>query len=284
MRRASSSVRGADDLVVDPAPYGAYSSWNSNAVTADSAVVQGGYAPSQTPWSHADLLWARGTADATFAARSDFAHGFDFNGTASDIPYAHREWTMLPEGEVVLLDRVQTSAASRNMYVTFHTNTGGGGLTASNGVYRGTIGSSQVAIHPVMLSGGTPAVSQPGATCSLSCSYPCSACDQSRFATDAYRVTVPGSWAVALHVIDGLAASEAPAAVASINAASVDPQATNGGVIGASVLRASVQSYVVASSAQRGASPATMTYGVPEARRRGTSSMTRPRPPTERPP
>ena len=82
---------------------------------------------------------------------------------------------MLPEGEVVLIDRVQTSAASRNMYVTFHTNTGGGGLTQSNGLYLGKVGSSQVAIHPVLVSGGTPVLAQPTANCSLSCNYPCGA-------------------------------------------------------------------------------------------------------------
>ena len=75
---------------------------------------------------------------------------------------------------------------------------------------------------------------------------------------------VPGPWAVAVHVIDGLGASEAPATVGSMNDDDVDPAPkTNAGVIGAAVFRASKQSYVVASSAQDGASPATMTYGVP---------------------
>src|SRR5205823_11644900 len=79
-------ARGADPLIVDPAPYGGVSSWQGNAPTADASVVPGDYAPSQTPWSKAELLWARGTSDAVYAARSDFAHAFDFNGTDSDIP------------------------------------------------------------------------------------------------------------------------------------------------------------------------------------------------------
>ena len=33
-----------------------------------------------------------------------------------------------------------------------------------DGIYLGTVGSSQVAIHPVLLSGGTPTVLQPSAT------------------------------------------------------------------------------------------------------------------------
>jgi hypothetical protein len=263
---ASSFVfsRGGDDLIVDPSPYGGPSSWQANAVTADSSVVTGDYAPSQTPWSVADLPWARGTSDATVAARSDFANAFIFDGTPSDITYAHREWTMLPEGEVVVIDRVHTSAASRSMYVTLHTNTGGGGLAASNGVYLGKAGSSQVAIHPVLLSGGTPAVTQPTTgSCTASCSYPCAQCDNVRFAVDEYQVKVPGTWAVAVHVIDGLGASEAPATVDSMNDGTIDPGKQNGGVLGAGVLRTSKQSYVVASSAVDGVSPATMTYGVP---------------------
>lgn len=265
---------GGDDLLVDPTPYGNESSWQSNAVTADSSVVSGDYAPSQTPWSLADLPWARGTADATYGARSDFAHAFDMSGTASDISYAHREWTMLPEGEVVTIDRVHTSGASNNMYVQFHTNTGGGGLTLSNGVATGTVGGSKVAVHAVLLSGGTPKVTQPtdcssnsgDACCSLSCNYPCGSCSVGRFAVDEYQVTVPGPWAVAVHVIDALGGSESPASVASLADATVDPSGANTGVIGAGILRSGKQSYVVASSGTDGAlSNGTLTYGTPGA-------------------
>ena len=263
---ASSFVfsRGSDDLIVDSAPYGATDTFDTNAITVDSSVLTGDYAQTQTPWSAADLPWARGTSDGTYGARSDFAHAFDWASTPSDVTYAHREWTMLPEGEVILLDRVHTSAASRNMYLTLHVNTGGGGLHANNGVYQGTVGSSQVVIHPVQTSGATPAVQQPPVgDCSLSCSYPCGACDTARFAVDEYRLVIPGTWAVAIHVIDGIGASEQPAVVDSINSSTIDPGSTNHGVLGASVFRSTKQSYVVASSAQDGVSPSTMTYSVP---------------------
>ena len=148
--------------------------------------------------------------------------------------------------------------------MTLHTNTGSGGLKATGGIYLGKVGSSQVAIHPVELSGATPVVSQPGTgACALSCNYPCGACDVARFAVDAYRVGVPGTSALAIHVIDGLGASEPPATVDSIKGPTVDPSAQNTGVLGASVYRASKQSYVIASSAQDGVSPTTMTYVVP---------------------
>jgi hypothetical protein len=259
--------RGNDHLIVEPSPYGMMSTFETNAVTADSSVVTGDYAPSQTPWSQADLLWARGTTDAVYAARSDFAHAFDFDGTPSDIQYAHREWVLLPEGEVVTIDRVHTSAASRSAYLSFHTNTGGGGLAiGANGAASGKVGGSQVAIHPVLLSGGTPTITQPPLGDCFDKAYPYAMCQAVRVPVDDYSVKLPGDWAVAIHVIDGLAAGEAQAQVGSINDDTFDPAPKqNQGVIGAAVFRAQKQSYVIASSAVDGVSPSSLTYGVPGA-------------------
>lgn len=257
--------RGADPLVVDPSNYGEVDSLATNAVTADSTNAQDDYFGTQTPWSEAELVWARGTDDAVYAARSDFAKAFIFVETPSDIPYAHREWVFLPEGEIVTIDRVHTVDAAHAMYVGFHTNTGGGGLTLSGGVATGTVGGSKVAIHQVLLSGGIPEVVQPEVgDCSLSCNYPCGMCDAARFPVDKLQVKVPGPWAVAVHAIDALAAGEDPASVASLDDDTIDPAPKqNAGVLGAAVFRGTKQTYVVASSAVDGVSPATMTYGVP---------------------
>jgi hypothetical protein len=256
--------RGGDGLVVDSSNYGEPDTHETNAVFVDSPGLPGDYAGTQTPWSLAELLWARGTDDAVFAARSDFAHAFDFDGTPSDVPYAHREWVFLPEGEVVTVDRVQTGSGTRAMYVNFHANTNGT-LTLSGGAASGTVGGSALAIHAAVLSGGTPTISQPTVgSCTLSCSYPCGACDAARFAVDEYSVKVPGPSALAIHVFDALAAGEAEAVVGSLNDDNYDPAPKqNAGVVGAAVYRASKQSFVVASSAAQGASGATMTYGVP---------------------
>lgn len=254
-------TRGADHLIVDPSTYGDRGTLSSNAVTADSTVVIGDYVPSQTPWSEADLPWARGTADGVYAARSDFAKAFIFSDTPSDIPYAHREWVMLPEGEIVTIDRVRTGDASRKMYVRFHTNTAGA-LQLAGTTATGAVGGSSVAIHQVLASGGTASVTQtPVGDCF---SVPFGGCTAARFPVDEYDLDVPGPYAVAIHVIDGLGATEAAATVGSLNDDTYDPAPKqNAGVVGAAVYRSSKQSYVVASSAQDGASPATMTYGVP---------------------
>jgi len=256
--------RGGDHLIIDSANYGEPDTLETNAVTVDSAGLPGDYAKTQTPWSKAELVWARGTDAAVFAARADFAHAFDFNGKASDIPYARRDWVFLPEGEIVAIDRVRTGSTSRNMYVGFHANTAGA-LALSGGVASATVGGSKLAIHAAWISGGTPSITQPMVgSCNLSCSYPCGACDAARFAVDAYRVTVPGPYAQALHVLDGLGAGESAAQVGSLNDDNFDPAPKqNAGVIGAAVFRASKQSYVVASAAQDGAPANPMTYGVP---------------------
>src|SRR4029077_6993853 len=150
--------RGGDHLIIDSSNYGEFDTLETNAVTVDSAGLTGDYARTQGPWSKAELLWARGTDAAGFAARSDFAHAFDFNGKASDIPYAHREWVFLPEGEIVTIDRVRTIDASHSMYVGFHTNTGGGGLKLNGDIASGDVGGSALAIHRVSLSAGQPEI------------------------------------------------------------------------------------------------------------------------------
>jgi hypothetical protein len=259
-------TRGADHLVVDPSRYGEVSTLATNALSVDSAQLTGNYAQSQSGWSQAELAWARGTDDGVYAARSDLTKAFLFTSKPTDVAYAHREWVMLPEGEIVTIDRAHTGGASLGMNVRFHTNTrAGGGLKLDGRLATGTVGGSAIAIHAVTLSSGTPTITQPEVReCSASCDYPCGMCDAARFAVDEYQVKPSGPWAVAIHVIDGLAASETKAIVGAIGDDVYDPSPKqNAGVIGAAIFRGTKQSYVIASSAQDGAAGATMTYGVP---------------------
>jgi len=129
--------RGGDHLIVDPSEYGAENTFETNAVSADSPSLTGDLAKTQSYDDAAELLWARASDANVFAARSDFAAAFTVHG-ASDIPYAHREWVFLPEGEVVAIDRVHTADAAHVMYVNFHANTGGR-LALANGAAAGPV-------------------------------------------------------------------------------------------------------------------------------------------------
>jgi hypothetical protein len=238
---------GADDLIVDPSPYGTRSSLTGNALTVESATVKGEYAPSQTPWSEAKMTWARATASGIVAARSDIAGAFRFQETASDIGFARRDWVFLPEGEVIAIDRVRTDDPSRAASIRFRAPSN---FTLSGDVATATVGASKLAIHAVTLSGGTP--STRAIPVASSCDdMPIGKCDKGRVSGGEYAVRVPGPSVLAVHVLDGLDASEAPADVAKI----IDPTVT-----GAIVRRAGTTTYVVASTARDGVSSATMAY------------------------
>jgi hypothetical protein len=256
--------RGGDHLVVDSSRYGEHATFETNAISAESTKTPTDYTGTQGPFSEAELVWARGTVDGVYAARADIAGAFKF-GAQNDIPYAHREWAMLPEGEVVTIDRVHTAGAAQNMYVQFHTNTGGGKLKLNGSVAKGPVGSSEIAIHAVSLSGGAPTITQPAVKeCTVSCAFPCGQCDNARFPVDKYVVKVPGPYASAVHVLDALASGEPEARVGTMNDDATDPAPKqNAGVIGAAVNRANKQTFVVASSGKDGSISATLTYGVP---------------------
>jgi hypothetical protein len=255
--------RGADALIVDPTTYGSRSSLAANAITVDSDVVKGDYKPSQTPWSLADLPWARSTKSGVVAARGDVARAFDFNGKDSDVPLARRDWVFLPEGEIVTIDRARTGGPRRAMHLRFRTLGTLNGAPA--GITRAEIGQSSLAIRPVVLSPtATPTVrAVPRAN---DCPGPFGSCAIARFPVNEYAVSVRGPEVLAVHVLDGLAKGEQVARVQRLDDAAVDvrpPQ--NGGVVGAAVARGGSWTYVVA-AAETSSEPASkLTYGVPGA-------------------
>lgn len=261
-------TRGADHLIVDSAQYGAPDTLETNALTCDSPQLEmhGDYARTQTPWSAAELAWARASDGGVVAARSDLAAAFIFSSSPSDIPYAERDWAFLPEGAIVAIDRVHTADATHAMHVRFHANTGGGGLTLAGNDATGTVGSSRLGIHTVLASGGTPSILAPdhlGDSSSCTSSYPAGDCNDARFAVDIYALDVPGPYASAVQVIETEAMSDAAATIGSINNAPYADASGNAEVMGAAVFAGMHQSYVLASSAHDGAAGASIAYSVP---------------------
>ncbi len=242
--------RGGDSLVVDPSPYGSLSSLTSNALTVDSKTVQSDYRPSQSPRSAASLAWARATASGVAAARAELVHAFDDDTGKSDVPYARRDWALLPEGEVVVLDRVRTDDAARKTYLRFRSPSAFT-LGAGN-VATATVGGSKLVVHPVTLSGGTPATKtykgDNGSPCSNGSFGVCTA---ARFDVGEYALEIPGPQALAVHVLDGLATADAPSDAVAIG----DPA-----VVGARVTRGGSRTFVLGSSATDGAAGPTLAY------------------------
>jgi hypothetical protein len=242
--------RGGDRLIVDPSPYGSRSSLTGNAISADSNAVPDSYRPSQSPYAHAELPWARATASGVVAARAEIADAFGNDTEATDVPFARRDWAFLPEGEVVAIDRVRTGDASRQTYLRFRS---AAPLALSGDGARGTLGASAVAIHAVTLSGGSPKVNAIGEDdCWSSSNY--GVCKGARSPVTEYAVTQPGPQAFAIHVIDALGAGEAAATATALGDA---------GVLGAVVDRGAQRSIVLSSRTEASGAPATLTYTAP---------------------
>jgi MYXO-CTERM domain-containing protein len=252
-------ARGADSLIVDPSPYACRSSLTGNAVTVDSDVVEEDYQPSQTFWSAADLPWARATRGGVVAARADFGKAFAFNGKDSDVPLARRDWVFLPEGELVVLDRVVTGGPGRRVYLRFRTPA----TLALEGaapawLARGTVGGSALAIHALAPSpAAVPTVAALPRTGECP-DGPFGACTIARFPVNEYALTLTGAEVRALHVLDGLAKGEKPAAVEPIGRAIAGGGAAT--FQGARVARGDRVTFVVASAGARVAASDPLAY------------------------
>ena len=244
--------RGSDSLVVDPSPYGSLSTLTTNALSVDSLTVQANYRPSQSPYSRAELPWARGTEGGVAAGRAALEGAFADPSGKSDVPFARRDWVFLPEGEIVTLDRVRTDDPARKTYLRFRAPSSFA-LGAGN-VATAAVGASRLVVHPVTLSGGTPEVrsikGDPGAPCDGDNFGVCTA---ARFDAGEYAVTLPGPTALAVHVLDALGASEAAADAVAVS----DPA-----LVGVRLTRSAIRSFVVASSAKDGQPGATLAYSL----------------------
>lgn len=252
---ASSFVlaRGGDDLVADPSPYGSLSTFTGNALAVDSQTVEPDYRPGQGHYGRADMPWARGFESGVVAARADISMAFRDYQDKTDVPFAKRDFVFVPSGEIVVIDRARTDAAARGMSVRFRS---AASLTLTADGAKGTVGGSELVIHQVTRSGGTPEVrkiTQVSRTCQNGAPY--NNCTAARFPVDEYRFKVPGPSSLAVTVFDGLKAGEAAATVTDVT--KVD--AKNTGVVGAEVVRGA-RTVVVASSAKDGAAGPELAY------------------------
>jgi hypothetical protein len=249
-------TRGADDLVVDPSPYGSLSTLTGNAPAVDSAAVPAGYSPSQGYWGQTTaLVWARQSGSGVAAGRCDYADQFRGSDAPSDVAHALRDFVLVPHdggGTVVLVDRVVTGAAERGLHLRVRTPSL---LALSGDRATSTVGASSLAISTLWSTSGTPSVREmPQAS---ECPSSAHTCDVSRIASGTeYRIDIAGPAAFAIHVVNA-EPSSAPAKPAVLLSGS--------GYRGVLVAQGTANVAVITNDAPDGALGASLTYRVPSA-------------------
>ena len=199
-------TRGADDLVVDPSPYGSMSTLSSNAPAADSESVPSGYSPSQADWGEATrMVWQKQLSSGVAVARCDYADQFRYEDQPSDVAPALRDFVLIPsgaDGTLVLVDRAGTSAG-RSLHLRVRSPAT---LTLDGDLALGTLGASSLFVRRAWSENGDPSVREMPRASECSASERDS-CDGSRLPAGwEYRLDVMGPAARAIHVIDAAGA------------------------------------------------------------------------------
>jgi hypothetical protein len=212
-------VRGKDEVIVDPSPYGSQSTFTSNAPTVRSAHLPGDYQPSQGFWSEkTGFDFATQRQSGVVAARCDYSDQFKFQERRSDVPAALRDLVLVPSADgtaaaLVVIDRAETGGEDRAMYVGFRTP---GKLALAGDAATATIGDTTLTIAGVQRSGGKPALGGPTQKDCFKAGTVRGTCDAARIPVTDYRVEVPGEQASAVHVIGAVGTGAAAATAAPI--------------------------------------------------------------------
>ncbi len=205
--------RGQDDAVVDPSPYGSFSSLTSNAPAIKSPHLPGDLQPSQGPYGGARWRWAAQTATGVVAARCDYTERFKVHENPGDIPEALRDFVLLPDKDgtaatVVVFDRATTGGADRTMDLRFRTP-GQLAASADPSVASTTVGGTRLTIASLERTSGTPHVD---ASRGKDCGDPRGACEAARFPVTELRVQLDGGTVRAAHALSVTdAGAQAPA-------------------------------------------------------------------------
>jgi hypothetical protein len=214
-------TRGSDNLIVDPSPYGGFSTLTGNGPTVASPQLPPEYQPGQAWWgtdATVDFRWARQTQSGVVAARCDYAGQYRFQDTASDIASARRDLVLVPYGDgdaaLVLIDDIDGAATDRPMLLRLRSlgMFGGGG-----GAWRATVGASDVVVQVPMVTAGAPTMATPPVgDCS---SAPRGSCTAARFAVGEWALAVPAAHAQAITVVDAVGKGVDPGSAASTHGA-----------------------------------------------------------------
>ncbi|MGE0869621.1 MAG: hypothetical protein AB7P03_13735 [Kofleriaceae bacterium] len=209
--------RGADNVIVDPSPYGSQSSLTSNAPTVASGQLPRHYIPSQADWSvGTGWKWTTQTKSGVIAARCDYADQFKFQGRKSDVPEAQRDFVFLPskdgtDASVVIVDRASTRATDRPMFLRFR-SPAALAMGKDSASATATVGASKLTVATVAKSAGTPTIARPTQKDCFKEGTVRGRCDAARFAVADYRIEIAGPDPRAVHVVSATATNASPAA------------------------------------------------------------------------
>ena len=209
-------TRGSDHLVVDPTPYGGFSTLTGNGPTVASPQLPPEYQPGQGWWgtdATVDFRWARQTKSGVVAARCDYAGQYRFQDTPSDIARAVRDLILAPyQGGAVLIevDDVDGADPSRPLMTRLQSMAQftGGGPT-----WKATVGASDLVVQLPFATAGTPTTDTPAVGNCDSATR--GGCTIGRFATGEWALSVPAAHAQAITIADAVASGGAAAAATS---------------------------------------------------------------------
>ncbi|MEZ4366425.1 MAG: hypothetical protein R2939_09075 [Kofleriaceae bacterium] len=212
--------RGADDLLVDPSPYGTLSTLTSNAPTVASAHLPAEYIPGQAYWSqHTRWDWAHQSRRGVVTGRCDYADQYRFQHRPSDVPAALRDLVLVPwaggaDATLVVVDRAVSGAASRPLYTRFRMP---GTVALDGDVARAKVGASRIEVQRLASSSGQLAQAASTAKDCWTPPRPRGDCNAARLPVGEARLTVDGPRMSAVQVVDVAAAGAVGATSTSVS-------------------------------------------------------------------
>jgi hypothetical protein len=209
-------ARGADQLIVDPTPYGGFSTLTGNGPTVASPHFPSDYQPGQGWWgtdTTVDFTWARQTQSGVVGARCDYDGQYRFQDMPSDIASATRDLVLVPYtggAVLVLVDDIMGADTTRPMLLRLRSPSqfSGGG-----GTWKATVGGSDLVVQAPFMTAGAPTTdTPPTGDCSNATR---GGCTVARFAVGEWALSVPAAHAQAITVADAVATGTDPGGVAT---------------------------------------------------------------------
>ena len=212
-------TRGADELVVDPSPYGSLSSLTSNAPSVESAHLPADYKPSQAYWSEkTGYAWARQTEPRRSWSR--VATTPTSTGSSNDRATCRWRCAMwcscrARAGMQPPWSSTVRTREARSALCIFGSAPGRGCRSTPEARREGRAAASSLVITPLFKSSGTPEVRKVEKGDCFQKNTTRGGCSAARFPVQDYVLTVKGEEATAIHVHRHGRGGREPAATAA---------------------------------------------------------------------